>query len=323
MHNAMSLLTMLKTKKSGRVLSIQSHVVSGYVGNKCSTFPLQLFGFDVDAINSVQFSNHTQYKSFHGNRLQENELRELYKGLKENNINTFSWILSGYCGDCSFLREISRVISDARSVNPSLRYICDPVLGDDGEFYVPANLVDIYKDHIIPIADVVTPNSFELEKLTNVPVTNEESCLCAMKRLHQFGPSIIVTTSGILSPDEPDTTFYCYASERIVSEACSEEKLRCFRFEVPIIRGNFVGTGDVFTALLLAWLDDKNLDLCSAVCKVLVSMQILLRRTSQEAYSVSQNPNYAQLELRLIDSRLDLLCPPNGSKINFSEIKSF
>ena len=91
----MSLLTMLKTKKSGRVLSIQSHVVSGYVGNKCSTFPLQLFGFDVDAINSVQFSNHTQYESFHGNRLQENELRELYKGLKENNINTFSWILSG------------------------------------------------------------------------------------------------------------------------------------------------------------------------------------------------------------------------------------
>ena len=233
------------------------------------------------------------------------------------------WYFLGYCGDCSFLREISRVISDARSVNPSLRYICDPVLGDDGEFYVPANLVDIYKDHIIPIADVVTPNSFELEKLTNVPVTNEESCLCAMKRLHQFGPSIIVTTSGILSPDEPDTTFYCYASERIVSEACSEEKLRCFRFEVPIIRGNFVGTGDVFTALLLAWLDDKNLDLCSAVCKVLVSMQILLRRTSQEAYSVSQNPNYAQLELRLIDSRLDLLCPPNGSKINFSEIKSF
>lgn len=315
----MSLEEILMKKKSGRVLSIQSHVVSGYVGNKCAIFPLQLHGFDVDFINSVQFSNHTQYKNkSYGSRLTEKDLRKLYEGLKLNKLNNYSWILSGYCSDESFLKEIAHIISDARSINPKLRYVCDPVLGDNGVYYVPETLTAIYRDKILPLADIVTPNSFELEQLTG-SVTNESTCLEAIKQLHKLGPSIVVITSGIFAAEEGNSIIYCYASERII-EKDNIEKFRCFRFEIPVIQGIFFGTGDVFTSLLLAWLEE-DCDLSSVMCKVIGSMQALLRQTSREAYAESTDPNCAQRELRLIDARLALLCP--SQKIKFVELNHF
>jgi pyridoxine kinase len=91
-----SLEEILRKKSPGRVLSIQSHVVHGYVGNRCCVFPLQLLGFDVDFINSVQFSNHTQYEhGISGQKLTETELRELCDGLARNHLNSYSWVITG------------------------------------------------------------------------------------------------------------------------------------------------------------------------------------------------------------------------------------
>ncbi|KAE9550823.1 hypothetical protein FO519_005951, partial [Halicephalobus sp. NKZ332] len=106
----MSVEELLQKEREGiRVLSIQSHVVSGYAGNKCSIFPLQLHGFEVDFINSVQFSNHTAYSHIRGQRLTEKELEELYEGLKLNSINRYSHVLTGYCGNPTFLAKIVEI----------------------------------------------------------------------------------------------------------------------------------------------------------------------------------------------------------------------
>lgn len=128
-----------------RVLSIQSHVVQGYVGNKSAVFPLQLLGMDVDIINSVQFSNHTGYKVFKGKRLDGADLHELLDGMETNNLlrDAHSHLLTGYIGSVSLLDAIVRVYKRLRAAHsdPSkLLYVCDPVMGDLGKLYVPLEL---------------------------------------------------------------------------------------------------------------------------------------------------------------------------------------
>eukprot|EP01026_Neomeris_dumetosa_P025870 TRINITY_DN21217_c1_g2_i1.p2 TRINITY_DN21217_c1_g2~~TRINITY_DN21217_c1_g2_i1.p2 ORF type:complete len:186 (-),score=20.36 TRINITY_DN21217_c1_g2_i1:44-526(-) len=116
-----------------RVLSIQSHVVSGYVGNKCAVFPLQLLGFEVDYINSVQFSNHTGYPEFKGQVLKGDDLWELVEGLNNNGLLNYTYILTGYIGSQSMLERIVQVLDLVKEHNPLVRYVCDPVMGDEAE----------------------------------------------------------------------------------------------------------------------------------------------------------------------------------------------
>ena len=145
-----------------RVVSIQSHVVSGYVGNKAAVFPLQLLGFDVDVINSVQFSNHTGYPSgWEGEVLDGTMLEKLVGGMDRNGLlssddddsdsGRIGNILTGYIGSESFLRAVVNVVKKLKSLSPKCRYICDPVLGDVGRFYVPKELVDVYKSDVLPL----------------------------------------------------------------------------------------------------------------------------------------------------------------------------
>jgi pyridoxine kinase len=178
-------------KKNKRVLSIQSHVVSGYVGNKAAVFPLQLLGFDVDFVNSVHFSCHTGYEFFpHGEVMNGEQLRTILKGLElngllgtdndDNNNNdnnddddngdaddAIGSILTGYIGSVSFLEAVVEVVDTVRKYNSNARFVCDPVLGDNDRFYVPKELVDVYRNIVIPKADVVTPNQFG-ESIDNI-----------------------------------------------------------------------------------------------------------------------------------------------------------
>ncbi|KAH9306546.1 hypothetical protein KI387_010950, partial [Taxus chinensis] len=109
-------------QSTGRVLSIQSHTVQGYVGNKAAVFPLQLLGFDVDPINSVQFSNHTGYPTFRGQVLNGEQLWALIEGLEANDLLCYTHLLTGYIGSVSFLDTILQVVEKLRSVNPDLIY---------------------------------------------------------------------------------------------------------------------------------------------------------------------------------------------------------
>ncbi|KAK6310053.1 hypothetical protein J4Q44_G00199340 [Coregonus suidteri] len=148
-----------------RVLSVQSHVVRGYVGNKSATFPLQVLGFEVDSINSVQFSNHTGYSHWKGQVLTADELNVLYEGIKLNNVNRYDYVLTGYTRDTSFLETVVDIVQELKRLNPKLVYVsvCDPVMGDQGTMYVPENILPVYRDKVVAVADILTPNQFEAE----------------------------------------------------------------------------------------------------------------------------------------------------------------
>lgn len=152
------ILSLALPSETGRVLSIQSHTVQGYVGNKSAVFPLQLLGYDVDPINSVQFSNHTGYPSFKGQVLNGQQLWDLIEGLEANDLLYYTHLLTGYIGSVSFLNTVLDVVSKLRSINPKLTYVCDPVLGDEGKLYVPQELVTVYRERVRLIHKDVSPS---------------------------------------------------------------------------------------------------------------------------------------------------------------------
>ncbi|CAN6451697.1 unnamed protein product [Victoria cruziana] len=189
------ILSLALPSGTGRVLSIQSHTVQGYVGNKSAVFPLQLLGFDVDPINSVQFSNHTGYPTFRGQVLNGEQLWDIIEGLSANDLLFYTHLLTGYIGSASFLNTVLQVVKRLRDVNPRLIYVCDPVMGDEGKLYVPPDLVSLYRENVVPIASMLTPNQFEAEQLTGFRISSEKDGLEACKYLHAAGPSKVVITS--------------------------------------------------------------------------------------------------------------------------------
>jgi len=308
-----------------RILSIQSHVVHGYVGNKSAVFPLQLLGFDVDIINSVHFSNHTGHpNAWTGDVLNGTQLQSILEGLEQNHLlDHIGFLLTGYIGSESFLRAVLDVLKKLRATsNSHIRYVCDPVLGDGGQFYVPPDLVTVYKNELIPLADVVTPNQFEVEQLTGVTVKSMENAKRACEILHDLGPSLVFITSIILDEkkdkdQEHIKNITILASSRPLHSKntnTSNTAAEMWRIDSPILPGRFTGTGDLCAALLLAWTEAHPNDLALAMEKVIGTMHAIIKRTV-ESYSLQKNnaPNVknevALKELKLIQSKNDIENP--------------
>lgn len=274
-----------------RCLSIQSHVVHGYVGNKSATFPLQLLGFDVDAINSVHLSNHTGYASFAGQKLGGDDLETVMSGLKNNGlIGSYSHVLTGYVGAETFLRAIISAIRDVKAANPSVVYVCDPVLGDNGRLYVPPSLVPVYRDEVLPLATMLTPNQFEAETLSGVAISDVPSALAAIDALHARGvPSVVMTSSAL--PAGQEATMLLIAScpweavrdewERGIFAGVDRSASAKARFavEIPRMDADFTGTGDLTAALLLAHSHARRGSLVAAVEMALATVQAVCART--------------------------------------------
>lgn len=279
------------SKKVPRILSIQSHVVSGYVGNKSATFPLQLLGFEVDAINSVQLSNHTGYKVFKGQVLNDKDLDDLIDGLIQNDLDNYTHLLTGYVGSASFLKKVAEVAVTLKRKNPDLIYVCDPVMGDNGKMYVPEELKEIYRKDIVPLADIVLPNHFELELLSNIKISQMSDLENAVKQLHKIGPQTVAVSSTEIS-------------NKLTAVVSTKKDKKLIKIDIPKIPISFTGTGDLFAALFLAhtYLDE--------------SMKVALEKTVNSLYSVLlKTYEYSQtyqdkgvqparkIELRLIQNR--------------------
>ncbi|XP_053483463.1 pyridoxal (pyridoxine, vitamin B6) kinase a [Ictalurus furcatus] len=294
-----------------RVLSIQSHVVRGYVGNKSATFPLQVLGFEVDSINSVQFSNHTGYEHWKGQVLTADELHVLYEGIKLNKVNHYDYVLTGYSRDVSFLEMVVDIVQELKSVNPRLVYVCDPVMGDNGSMYVPEALLPVYRDKVVPVCDIITPNQFEAELLTGRKISTEKDAVEAMDLLHAMGPDTVVITSSDLLSSLGDQYLVVLGSQNTVTADGSEEKQR-IRLDIPKVDAVFVGTGDLFAAMLLAWTHRHPNDLKKACEKTVSVMQHVIKRTITYATEVAgpdRRPSPAQLELRMVQSKADIEDP--------------
>ncbi|XP_058087322.1 pyridoxal kinase isoform X1 [Magnolia sinica] len=302
------ILSLVLPSETGRVLSIQSHTVQGYVGNKSAVFPLQLLGYDVDPINSVQFSNHTGYPTFKGQVLNGQQLWDLIEGLEANNLLYYTHLLTGYIGSVSFLDTVLQVVDKLRSVNPQLTYVCDPVMGDEGKLYVPPELVNVYRQKVVPVASMLTPNQFEAEQLTGFRINSESDGLKACNLLHATGPSKVVITSVHV-----EDSFVLIGSHQKVNGQPPEQ----FKILIPKIPAYFTGTGDLMTALLLGWSNKypDNLDKASELA--VSSLQALLQRTVADYRSAGFDPQSSSLEIRLIQSLDDIRNP----QVNYKAVK--
>ena len=179
------------------VLSIQSHVAWGHVGNAAAVFPLQRLGFEVLPIHTVQFSNHTGYGQFRGQVFGAEHVREVLLGLRERGVlPRLSAVLSGYLGDAESGRVILEAVGEIRQSNPNLRYLCDPVMGDVGRgVFVNPAIPDFLRDQAIPFANIITPNQFEFELLTGSKLTSVQDAVRVARQLRGRGPDTVVVTS--------------------------------------------------------------------------------------------------------------------------------
>lgn len=293
-----------------RVLSIQSHVVHGYVGNKSAVFPLQVLGFEVDNINSVQFSNHTGYTGgFKGQVLNESQLAEVFSGLEDNELlPLYTHLLTGYVGNPAFLREIANIVKKLRSANPALVYVCDPVMGDDGVMYVPKELLPIYRDEIVPLADIVTPNQFEVELLTGKSVKTEQDAWDAIEWFHAKGVKTVAISSSELGGSDSLLAIVSHKGNG------QSNQQRC-RMIIPK-QGNgirFTGTGDLFASLFLAHSALTSFDICATLERTIASLQAVISKTltyiPDEVKSGKIAVTSAQRELKIIQSKSEIEHP--------------
>ncbi|XP_058007370.1 pyridoxal kinase isoform X2 [Hevea brasiliensis] len=290
------ILSLVLPSETGRVLSIQSHTVQGYVGNKSAVFPLQILGFDVDPINSVQFSNHTGYPSFKGQVLNGQQLWDLIEGLEANDLLYYTHLLTGYIGSVSFLNAVLEVVNKLRSINPKLTY----VMGDEGKLYVPPELVAVYREKVVPAASMLTPNQFEAEQLTEFRIVTERDGREACNILHAAGPSKVVITSINI-----DGNLLLIGSHQKEKGQSAEQ----FKIVIPKIPAYFTGTGDLMTALLLGWSNKHPDNLDRAAELAVSSLQALLQSTVNDYRRAGYDPQSSSLEIRLIQSQDDIRNP--------------
>lgn len=288
-----------------RVLSVQSHVVHGYVGNKAAVFPLQLLGFDVDPVNTVHFSNHTGYPVVKGKVMDGESLEGLVDGMAENGLLDHTHLLTGYIGSESVLDAVVSVLSRLRegaSPAPKTMYVCDPVLGDHGRIYTKPELVDIYVDRVLPLADIVTPNQFELELLTRQKVETDEEIARAISILHSRGPATVVVTS--VDREGADEVEVVASTTREQSAGSAAH----FKIKIPKLGSHFTGSGDLTAALLLAWCHAFPASLQEAVSRTMSTVYEVLRDTAQNG---APNPKafMETPELRLIQNQDAIRAP--------------
>ncbi|XP_053610087.1 pyridoxal kinase [Plodia interpunctella] len=296
------------SQSSPRVLSIQSHVVHGYVGNKSAVFPLQVLGFEVDAINTVQFSTHTGYKTIKGTVLKNEEMEEIVEGLIANDVHYYTHFLTGYSRSADSMKQVAEIIKKLRKKNPKLIYVCDPVMGDDGKMYVPEDLLPVIRDIIVPLADIITPNQFEAELLTGLKMKSVEDALRVTKAFHDKGVKTVVLSSTELGD-----------GSKMIGLASTSE--RCFKIEIPKVDSTFTGTGDLFAALFLAWSHKTNNDVKLTLEKTIATMQSIVTDTYDNARKSQATGalSPAMRELRLVQNK-DVIINPT-IKINAVEIK--
>ncbi|MFN3768933.1 MAG: pyridoxal kinase PdxY [Ectopseudomonas guguanensis] len=187
------------------VLSIQSHVAWGHVGNAAAVFPLQRLGFEVLPVHTVQFSNHTGYGQFRGQVFGAEHVREMLLGLRERGVlPRLAAVLSGYLGDADSGRVILEAVGEIRQHNPAVRYLCDPVMGDVGRgVFVNPAIPDFLRDQAIPFANIITPNQFEFELLTGSQPTSLREAVKIARQLRGRGPDVVIVTS-LATPDIAD-----------------------------------------------------------------------------------------------------------------------
>ncbi len=179
------------------VLSIQSAVAYGHVGNSAAAFPLQRLGHEVWPVDTVQFSNHTGYGAWRGRAWDSGTLAEVIRGVAERGaFARCDAVLSGYLGEEALGEAVLEAVAQVKAANPAALYCCDPVIGDDHSgVFVRPGLIEFFRNRAMAAADIVTPNRFELGLLAGLPVASVAEALAAAAVLRRRGPRLVLATS--------------------------------------------------------------------------------------------------------------------------------
>lgn len=253
------------------ILSIQSHVAYGHVGNSSAVFPLQRLGVEVWPIHTVQFSNHTGYGAWRGQVFDAGVIGDLIQGIEERGrLSACDGVLSGYMGSAEIGAAILDAVARVRAANPRADYCCDPVIGDVGRgIFVRPGIPEFMRDAAVPAADIITPNQFELELLSGHAVRTRADAAAACDLLHARGPKVILVTS-LHTQETPADSIDLFASGpdgRFV--------LRTPRLDVSLN-----GAGDAIAALF--FLHCKRLgSTAGALAAAGSSIYGLLKRTAE------------------------------------------
>ncbi|HEX9167633.1 MAG TPA: pyridoxal kinase PdxY [Roseiarcus sp.] len=231
------------------ILSIQSHVVYGHVGNSAAVFPLQRLGREVWPLMTVQFSSHTGYAGWRGRTFDAGVIDECVAGLQAiGALPRCAGLLTGYLGTPEIGEAALRALASIRAANREAAYACDPVIGDVGRgAYVAAGVGEFLRDRALPLATVATPNAFELEWLTGQQASDLQAAQAAITRLRASGPKVVVAKSLALD-DTPADALDMLAGD--------EEGF--WRLPTPKQPIAVNGAGDLFAALFFHhWLERR------------------------------------------------------------------
>lgn len=272
-----------------KVLSIQSSVAYGHVGNSAAVFPLQRMGIEVMPVYTVHFSNHTGYGAWRGPLLSGADVREVVTGIEERGgLDDVDIVLSGYQGADDIGDAILDAVERVKRRNPAAVYACDPVLGNaTSGCFVKPEVQELIRDRVVPHADLLTPNQFELGFLTGTDPRAVDETLDAVELLRAQGPSTVLVTS-VERPDRPADTIEMLA----VSESGA------WIVQTPHLPFHANGSGDVTAALFSAHFRRTG-DLAFALERSAASVYGLLKNTLESG----------QRELQLVESQEEYVAP--------------
>ncbi|MBX6743108.1 MAG: pyridoxal kinase PdxY [Acetobacteraceae bacterium] len=253
------------------ILSIQSWVAFGHVGNASAVFPLQRLGAEVWAINTVQFSNHTGYGAWRGQVFSGALIRDCVTGIEERGmLPRCDAVLSGYMGDTEIGEAILDAVARVKAANPSAMWCCDPVIGDVGRgIFVRPGIPEFFRDRALPAADIATPNQFELEWLTGAPIATLEAAKAAIRALQARGPRCVMLTSMRVEDTPADAI-----------ELLAAEGGRFWRLRKPLLPISVNGAGDAIAALFLLH-RLRSGSAAAALSAAASSIHGVLRRTAE------------------------------------------
>ena len=266
-----------------KILSIQSAVAYGHVGNSAAVFPLQRIGVEVLPVYTVNFSNHTGYGAWRGPMISPDDVREVLLGIEDRGVlPQIDVVLSGYQGGEGIADVILETVARVKAANPAAVYSCDPVMGNakSGCFVAPAIPV-LLRDRVVPAADIITPNQFELGFLTGTEPDTLESTLASVELVRATGPRTVLVTS-VERPDREDGTI----------EMLAVDDSGAWLVQTPYIPMKANGSGDVTAALFTAHYRRTG-DLAEALARTTSSVFDLLTRTHESG----------ERELQLVESQ--------------------
>ena len=277
------------SERAPLIISIQSQVVHGHVGNSAAMFPMQAAGLEVAAIPTVIFSNTPDYPTLRGAPVPADLFADLLLGAIERELpQRAKWIMSGYIGSVEVGQLTADFIAHCKELNPKLRYLCDPVMGDHAPgLYVPAELARLMRDQLLPMADIATPNSFELGHLTGRKIQTLQDVRDAAQDLHMAAQSHLIATGCILN-DTP--------SGMLESIVLGPDTVT--RHATPYLPIAIPGTGDLFAGIVMA---------CIGKGHSLDDTVVIAQRLTGRALAHAAKVNAREIVLYEPEFRRDLL----------------